>query len=46
MTPADASIWLRHRVIRARALSRFAKERCVERGLREHIADADKRLAA
>jgi hypothetical protein len=37
MTPADASIWLRHRVIRARALSRFAKER---------IADADKRLAA
>jgi hypothetical protein len=44
MTPDDEEIWLRHRVIRMRALLRFAKEPCVESGLRELIADAEKRL--
>jgi hypothetical protein len=44
MKPEDEEIWLRHRVIRMRALLRFAKEPCVERGLRELIADAEKRL--
>lgn len=44
MKPDDEEIWLRHRVIRMRALLRFAREPHVESGLRELIADAEKRL--
>ena len=39
MKPDDEEIWLRHRVIRMRALLRFAREPHVESGLRELIAD-------
>jgi hypothetical protein len=44
MRPDDEEIWLRHPVIRMRALLRFAREPHVESGLRELIADAEKRL--
>jgi len=44
MKPEDEEIWLRHRVIRMRTLLRYAKESHVENGLRELIADAEKKL--
>jgi hypothetical protein len=44
MKSEDEEIWLRHRVIRLRTLLRYAKEPHVECGLRELIADAEKRL--
>jgi hypothetical protein len=44
MKSDEDEIWLRHRVIRMRALLRFTREPYVESGLRELIADAEKRL--
>jgi hypothetical protein len=38
--------WLRPRVIRMRALLRYAQDRHIERGLKELISDAEDRLDA
>ena len=38
------NVWLRHRVVRMRALLRYANDTRVESGLRELIADAEDRL--
>ena len=40
----DESTWLRHRVLRLRTILRYAKDARAERGLRERIAEAEKRL--
>jgi hypothetical protein len=37
-------IWLRHRVVRMRAMLRYANDPRVEAGLRELIGDAEDRL--
>jgi len=40
----DESTWLRHRVLRLRTILRYAKDARAETGLRELIAEAEKRL--
>jgi hypothetical protein len=40
----DESTWLRHRVLRLRTILRYAKDSRAESGLRELIAEAEKRL--
>ena len=40
----DESTWLRHRVLRLRTILRYAKDPRAENGLRELIAEAEKRL--
>jgi len=40
----DESTWLRHRVLRLRTILRYAKDSRAETGLRELIAEAEKRL--
>lgn len=42
----DEEAWLRHRVLRPRTILRFAKDPCAESGLKELIAEAEKRLDA
>jgi len=40
----DETTWLRHRVLRLRTILRYAKDSRAESGLRELIAEAEKRL--
>jgi hypothetical protein len=46
MARSVENVWLRHRVVRMRALLRYANDTRVESGLRELIADAEDRLEA
>ncbi len=43
-TKTSEILWLRSRVIRMRALLRYAKDTRVEAGLRELVGDAETRL--
>jgi len=40
----DETTWLRHRVLRLRTILRYAKDSRAESGLRELIAEGEKRL--
>ena len=40
----DESTWVRHRVLRLRTILRYAKDSRAESGLRELIAEGEKRL--